>query len=191
MPDYLGSVVIDDITFELAPGKKNPSNPDRVCLRKLPKLVDSYFALQSELQGCNMVEVGIDQGGSTSFFYKLFNPKGLLALELSSEPLPSLDSFLAKHDSQQKVQICLGVNQADTIQVPHRVQEKFGEENLDLVVDDACHALAETTATFEMLFPKLRENGLCIIEDSSTDHLFEARSYKKFSAMPLQTVPNM
>lgn len=164
---------IDGVTFELRLRGRDPSNPERVCLRKTRRVVDRYLALAANFQGCRMVELGVDQGGGTSFFLKRYRPEALLAIELSPNPVPVLMSFLAKHDPQQNVRIHWGVDQADDVEIPRLVSDLFGDEALDLVVDDASHDLISTTKTFELLFPLLREDGLYIIEDWSNAHTFE------------------
>lgn len=176
--------LIDGVTFELRPNLRHPTNPEWVCLRKIPKFVARYRDLARELQGCRMVEVGVDQGGSTSFFLKLFRPYGLLAIDLSPEPVPVLTEFLAEHDKEQQVKVHWGVDQADTVQVPRLVEETFGDQALDIVVDDASHLLAPTTATFEMLFPRLRQGGVYVIEDWTGDHLLERRLNLEIAANP-------
>ena len=165
--------VIDDTVFELRPWKREPTQPDRVCLRKNRTFTNRYLELANEFKNCRMVEVGVDRGGSTSFFTKLFQPEALLAIELSDKPLETLTDFLAKHDPAGKVSLNLGVNQADTVRVPDLVKSTFADKPLDIVVDDASHLLQPTTATFEMLFPRLRPGGLYVIEDWSFRHLNE------------------
>lgn len=131
-----------------------------------------------------MIEVGVDQGGGTSFFLKLFRPQGLLAFELSNEPVPKLMDFLAEHDKGQRVNIHWGVDQADLVEVPRLVNEMFGNHSLDIVVDDASHLLNPTTTTFEMLFPRLRQGGVYVIEDWSSQHLLERRLVSDAASNP-------
>ena len=131
-----------------------------------------------------MVEVGIDQGGSTSFFTKLFRPKALLAIDLANNPLPELTKFLAEHDEEKRVKVHLGVNQSDRVEVPRLVDDIFATQSLDIVVDDASHLLEPTTATFEMLFPRLRQGGVYIIEDWTGDHLMERQLHLELAANP-------
>src|SRR5215207_423787 len=45
------------------------------------------------------------------------------------------------------------------------VADEFGDEELDLVIDDASHRLEPTRTSFETLFPRLRDGGLYLIED--------------------------
>jgi len=165
--------IIDGTTFELRPLQRNPTNPHWVCLRKNRNFTNRYLSLVDEFKHCRMVEVGVDQGGSTSFFTKLLQPQALLAIELSDQPVARVMDFLARHDPEGRVSIHWGVDQSDRIEVPRLVAATFNEQSLDLVVDDASHLLAPTTATFEMLFPRLRPGGLYVIEDWSWYHLQE------------------
>lgn len=176
--------VVGGVTFELRPLSRAASHPEWVCLRKPRRFVSRYRALAAEFPGCNMVEVGIDQGGSTAFFAKLFQPKALLAIELADNPLPELTRFLRRHDEEQRVKLHLGVDQADRIVVPRLVQDVFGNQPLDLVVDDASHMLEPTTATFEMLFPRLRKGGIYIIEDWTGEHSMERQFNLEVAANP-------
>lgn len=177
-------VTLGDITFELRPYERHPSSPERICLRKKWSYTERYLALAEEFRGCRMVEVGVDQGGSTSFFLKLLDPQGLLALELSDNPVARVMNFLEVHDPKKRVKICWGVDQADRVKVPRLVDEMFASQPLDLVVDDASHLLAQTTTTFELLFPRLRSGGLFIIEDWSKGHNLERRMTQEIIANP-------
>ncbi|MCB1703788.1 MAG: class I SAM-dependent methyltransferase [Halioglobus sp.] len=169
----LDTEVIDGITFELRPQHQVPTSPGHVCLRKNRPCTDRYLALAEEFTGCRMVEVGVDQGGSTSFFTTLLKPEKLVALELSTTPVSKVTEFLARHDPRGRVEIHWGVDQADRVAVPATVDRAMGRSDLDLVVDDASHLLRPSTDTFEMLFPRLRANGLYVLEDWSNDHRME------------------
>jgi hypothetical protein len=46
--------------------------------------------------------------------------------------------------------------------------DEFGQDPLDLVIDDASHLYGPSLATFETLFPALREGGLYVLEDWKT-----------------------
>jgi len=176
--------IIDGTTFELRPMQRNPTNPDWICLRKNRDFINRYLALVDEFKHCIMVEVGVDQGGSTSFFTKLLRPQLLLALELSQRPVTRVMDFLARHDPDRRVTIHWGVDQSDRVEVPRLVDAAVKDQALDLVIDDASHLLVQTTATFEMLFPRLRPGGLYIIEDWSWIHLQERHVVRAIDADP-------
>jgi predicted O-methyltransferase YrrM len=165
--------VVEGTTFELRPWHRAPTNSDWVCLRKCRDFTNRYLAVADEFRGCRMVEIGVDQGGSTAFFWKLLQPEKLIAIELSSEPVETVTNFLSAHDPENRVDIHWGIDQSDRTTVPDILDQAFGDRPLDFVVDDASHLLVPSTATFEMLFPRLRPGGLFMLEDWSCDHLIE------------------
>jgi predicted O-methyltransferase YrrM len=165
--------IIDGATFELRPHKRTPTKQQWICLRKNRRITNRYLELAEEFKNSRMVEIGVDQGGSTSFFAKLLKPKKLIAIELSSEPIKSVTDFLSEQDPEGRVEIHWGVNQADRIAIPNLLDSAFGTHALDLVVDDASHLLSPSIASFEMIFPRLRPGGLYVLEDWSCDHLAE------------------
>lgn len=165
--------LIGGSTFELRPLHRTPSKKGWVCLRKNREAADRYLDMAGEFRECRMVEVGVDRGGSTAFFTKLFNPSKLVAFELSDRPVKFISDFLTEHDREGRVSIHWGVDQSDRNVVPGILDRAFGEQSLDLVVDDASHRLAPSTATFEMLFPRLRPGGVYVLEDWSGLHLQE------------------
>jgi hypothetical protein len=116
-----------------------------------------------------IVDVGVYKGGSVVLYHKLFAPKKLVAIELATHSLPSLDEYVARQPDRSVV-VARGVNQADAVALDRICAEQFGAESLDLVVDDASHLYAETRATFRALFPRLRQGGLYVVEDWSWAH---------------------
>ena len=57
------------------------------------------------------------------------------------------------------------VDQADRAGSPRSSSEAFGDQPLDLVIDDCSHLYEATRASFNELFPRLRPGGLYWIED--------------------------
>lgn len=165
--------IVDGVTFDLRPNHRYPTEAGRVCLRKNREFTNRYLSLSEEFRNCRMVEAGVDQGGSTSFFTKLLQPEKLLSFDIAAQPVKRVQKFLAKHDPEGRVELHWGVDQSDSIAVPALLDSTFGSKHLDLVVDDASHLFAPSTSTFEMLFPRLRPGGLYILEDWSCQHLQE------------------
>ena len=54
---------------------------------------------------------------------------------------------------------------AHTARLAEIVDEAFGDEPLDLVVDDCSHRYKPSRASFNELFPRLRPGGVYVIED--------------------------
>lgn len=177
-------VIIDGVSFDLRPTVRFATNPEWICLRKPRYYIERYLAVAKEFRGCRMVEVGIDQGGSTAFFKKLLKPELLLGIELVSEPPEQLQKFLAEHDPGNTINVHWGVDQADTEKLSALVDASFGAQALDLVVDDASHLYEPTITTFETLFPRLRPGGLYIIEDWSGLHEIERRMAEQVASDP-------
>lgn len=64
-----------------------------------------------------------------------------------------------------------GIDQADRGRLTEILDEELGGEMIDLVIDDASHLYAETVASFETVFPRVRPGGLFVVEDWNADHL--------------------
>jgi hypothetical protein len=100
----------------------------------------------------------------------MFRPQKLIGIEYSSNPEESLEKFIQQRGWQDKIRSYYGTNQADVNRIRKIVKAEFGDELLDLVVDDASHYYIETRASFELLFPLLRPGGIYIIEDWGWAH---------------------
>ena len=149
----------------------NKSTVDRFDLRKPPQLVERYIELCRTFRGAAVVELGIAAGGSTALLALLAEPRKLVSLELDPEPVPALAELIDVSDLTGRVHPYYGVDQADRGRLREILDLEFGEEPIDLVIDDASHFYAETRASFEVLFPRLRPGGLFVIEDWTADHV--------------------
>ena len=118
-----------------------------------------------ELAVKNMVDIGIWQGGSVAFFDLTLTPSKLVALEFSDRDIPALDNYIFFSGRTPNVRLHKGVNQADNFRLRQIVRDEFNGDPIDLVIDDASHLYEETCASFDVLFPCLREGGKFIIED--------------------------
>jgi predicted O-methyltransferase YrrM len=147
------------------------------CIKKQPALVEATATLLREFEGGNIVELGISQGGSTALAALVANPRKLVAVELSDEPIEELQDLLDETGASDRVHTYFGVDQADRARLVQILDDEFGSEPLDLVIDDASHLLEPTRASFEVLFPRLRPGGLFIIEDWNWQHL-QARAFQ-------------
>lgn len=149
------------------------STVDRFALAKPRWLVEEYLALVPDAAGGAVVELGIAKGGSVALFTHLFAPGHFLAVELESTPNRALAEFLAADGRDRAVRAEYGVDQGDRERLARLVDEHFGDRALDLVVDDAAHLLGPATASFDLLFPRLRPGGVYVLEDWSHGHTWE------------------
>jgi predicted O-methyltransferase YrrM len=142
-------------------------------LTKTPEMVQPYVDLVAELRPRRILELGIRFGGSAAFLHQLARPERLVVLDIVPTPAPLLAAYVDEHGAGDVVRPHYGVDQSDRARLRAIVDEAFGDEPLDLVIDDASHLYEPSVASFEELFPRLRPGGRYIIEDwaSDFDHL--------------------
>lgn len=158
-------------------------DPSYLCVVKPPALVEKTVALARDYEGANIVELGIRHGGSTAMLTQIAIPKKLVAIELSTDPLDRLEAFLDVGDRREFVRPYFGVDQADRARLAQILDDEFGDEPIDLVIDDASHLPDETRASFEVVFPRLRPGGRFVLEDWNCDHV-RAKGVKEAAAQP-------
>jgi len=139
--------------------------------------IDAYAELVKEIKpGSNIVEIGIRSGASTAFMAVLYKPNCLSAIELNKKSTKLFTDFLASHPDGRRIRTHFGCDQGDVIQLGAVLDSDFGQQVLDLVIDDASHQLIPSMASFNLLFPRLRPGGIFVIEDWSWEH-FAEREY--------------
>ena len=164
-------LIVSGTEFALAPTEM----PDRemlrqagaLLLRKSRWMVERYESLRAQIDPDNVFELGIYEGGSTALLALLLQPRRLAAIDIKPRRTPDLDAFIARHDLSDSLHPYHEVDQADRTRLVEILDEEFGSEPLDLVIDDASHLLRETTASFNVVFPRLRPGGLFVLEDWS------------------------
>jgi predicted O-methyltransferase YrrM len=160
---------VDDVEFVC---KYLPeSTPEKFFIVKPLVLVDRYRELcEGPWGGSAIFELGIAEGGSTALLALLAKPRRLIAIDLEPHPLAPLADFVDARGLGDVVRPHYGVNQASREQLTEILGADLGDEHLDVVIDDASHRLAETRASFEILFPRLRSGGVYVIEDWNLAH---------------------
>jgi predicted O-methyltransferase YrrM len=139
--------------------------PDHFMVLKPMELLEKYAALLSTVVGANIVELGVYEGGSAALAACLAKPAKLVAIDLEAEPPAALVELIDRLDASSSVRLHLGVDQGDRETVQRILDDEFGDEPIDLVVDDASHLYGPTLASFEQVFPRVRPGGLFIVED--------------------------
>jgi predicted O-methyltransferase YrrM len=144
-------------------------------LRKPPELVAQVIQLCANHRGETIVELGIAAGGSTAFIALLAQPRRLVACELAEPPVAALAELVALRDLDAVVRPHYGIDQADKAALSKLLDDELGDDPIDLVIDDASHVYAPTLASFEVLYPRLRQGGLFVVEDWAADRLRHKR----------------
>jgi hypothetical protein len=146
------------------------STADRFCIRKPPATVTRYQELLARLQPRTVVELGLDECGSTAMIAQLAELELLIGIDIAEQPNPGLSDFVERFGLEGSVSTEWGVDQGDAERVGRIVDERLGGAQLDLVIDDASHMLAESRRSFEALFPRLRPGGEYVLEDWAWAH---------------------
>jgi SAM-dependent methyltransferase len=133
---------------------------------KSTEYLDFYEDLFRDIadQHLNVLEVGVFQGGSTLLFAQHFPNARILGVDIESPP-PAFYDELERRGVTDRVRIALG-SQADTAFLGDMIDEWFGGELLDVVIDDASHMYDLTRATFDALFfDHVKAGGIYVVED--------------------------
>ena len=114
------------------------------------KLYAMYFEpiRQSKLK---IFEIGIDNGFSLKTWKEYF----------PHAEITGLDIVNLKHMEEDRVHVVCG-DQSDP-KILKETSEKYGP--FDIIIDDGSHLNKDMNASFEILFPLLKEGGLYIVED--------------------------
>jgi predicted O-methyltransferase YrrM len=146
------------------------TTPERVVILKEARLLRQYLDYFAAQQINNLFELGIWQGGSPLFYAMATDAKRVVALDLAGEN-PVLNEIIAQHDLGDKLKLHFGVSQDNHWAVQQIIDNDFAGEPLDLVIDDASHLYWPSRTSFEIIFPRLREGGLYVIEDWQWAHI--------------------
>ena len=132
-------------------------------------LVEEYldFFRQHSPAGCNnIVELGLFDGGSIPFWFELLQPAKHVGIDIRDRRDESyFQDYVKSRGAADRIETHWKTDQADSQRLRAICDKAFNDEPIDLVIDDASHWYAETLASFEALFPRLRTGGVYIIED--------------------------
>lgn len=169
-------VLLDDLVFRLGDVENGEleAGPDSFDLRKPRPIVEEcrdLFAAHPGFQPQRILELGIWDGGSTAFWFELFDPLKHVAVDLfSREDSDYFKRFVASRNAADRIATYWSTDQSDKERLREIVGESF-DGPLDLVIDDASHLYVPTKASFEVLFPLLAPGGLYVVEDWPWGHV--------------------
>lgn len=115
------------------------------------------------LKRINLLEIGIGgydnslDGGRSLRMWKQYFPFGRIF---------GLDLYDKSSIQEKRIKTFIG-NQSEK-NIIDKIVEEIG--TLDIVIDDGSHINEDVINTFKLLFPKLKEGGIYIIEDTQTSY---------------------
>lgn len=149
--------------------KGTRTTADRFVLMKNKPMVDGF--LDHAPSGVeNIVDLGIFKGGSVAFYHQLFLPRRIVGIELHKNRVAGLDDFISRHSLGDSVHLHYGTSQSDRKAIAKIVRKEFGDQPLDLVIDDCSHRYEPAKASLNLLLPRLRSGGVYLIEDWGWAH---------------------
>jgi cephalosporin hydroxylase len=164
-------VLLDDLVFRLEQAKDANWELGEECfiLYKPKNLIEQYerfFSYHEEFQPQNVFELGMWEGGSVAFWFEVLKPKKHIAIDLRAiKDSAHFQKYVNSRGLNDRLKTYWQTNQADSARLKQIVKQEFGEQLLDLVIDDASHLYEQTKISFETLFPLLRPGCFYIIED--------------------------
>ena len=164
---------IDDVTFVVEVGEAlydAASGEERFVIGKSRRQLETIKNLHYEKRVSRICDLGIYKGGSVMFYYKLFSPEKIVAIDLSGDRVKPLDAYVKKKGLDHVIRTYYGVDQSNEKAVKKILISEMANHAFDMVVDDASHLLHQTRTSFNLLFPYLAPGGYYIIEDWGWAH---------------------
>ena len=144
------------------------AEPPALSLKKPKGLLETYVQVLDGGEWSNVLELGLNHGGSAAFFAALLKPDRLVSVDISG-PVRRFDEFRASRPIGSRIAAKYQTSQADEGALRCILAEEFSGP-LDLVLDDASHDYELTRASFEILFPAIRPGGCYALEDWQWAH---------------------
>lgn len=141
------------------------SDQNSLLIVKNRDMIECELNATRHLDVKNVVDIGVWQGGSVALLDSVFRPNRIVAIEYSERELPALDSYITAHGRTSNVKLHKGVSQADRDRLMTILDREFGGQRIDLAIDDASHQYEETMISFNVIFPRLVEDGIFVVED--------------------------
>jgi predicted O-methyltransferase YrrM len=155
-------------------------------------LLERHVKLLSELKPEHVLELGFYVGASALFIAELSHPRKVVAVDRRphNRSIEEVEAHAARMGVGDALRFCGEVDQADRPKLAEIADEAFNGADLDLVVDDCSHLYEPTHASFNELFPRLREGGAYVIEDWRWAHVPVGSTRDEFlpDQIPLTTL---
>lgn len=118
----------------------------------------------------NILEIGVADGGSLLTLKEYFKNSSLFFIDINDK----------SHFIDDRVSFEQGDQSNYTF-----ISNIFNNINFDIIIDDGGHTMVQQQVTLEALLPRLKPNGLFIIEDLHTSN------FKEFNATNIATTLNL
>lgn len=123
-------------------------------------IYEKYFSKYTG-KDITILEIGISHGGSLQLWKKYFGDKvKIYAIDINPQ---------CKQFEEEKIKIFIGSQDDKGF-----LQNVYSQiPDLDIILDDGGHTMEQQIVSFEILFSKVKEGGLYIVEDTHTSYWYE------------------
>jgi len=157
------------LTFECSTTKYDGRTSGRqVALLKDRKFLELYEKILDD-QPKRILEIGFFQAGMPLFLADTINPEKIVAIDQVTD-IESLNEVIEMCGWSNSIKLYGGVDQGDSEAIRTILNGEFGDEPLDLIIDDCSHTYDLSKSVFEATFGYLKPGGKYILEDWGWAH---------------------
>jgi len=153
-------------TFRLQEERTEATADDAFVFYKTRGQVEQFarFFSETDFRPRRALELGIWDGGSAAFWTETLNLESYAAIDIQDRGDSSYFTAWRNARAETRVSTHWTVSQTDRTAIDRILRERELTP-LDIVFDDCSHQYAPTLASFEHLFPLVRDGGYYIVED--------------------------
>ena len=163
--------LLDDVPFAVGKGNYSAlkTTDQGLFVLKGKSFFDKYDGYFGLVAPQNVLEVGVFEGGSAILLADKWESAKIVGIDIR-DPNPSVARHIKKMGFSDRISLYYNVSQNDDGRVNRILDQEFGREPIDIVIDDCSHIYELTKATFNNVFPRLRPGGYYVVEDWAWAH---------------------
>ena len=142
------------------------------------EIYDRHFKIYADKE-VTVLEVGVSQGGSIDLWKKFFGEKlKYYGIDIN----PNCKNF-----ESENVKIFIGSQEDKNFL--EEIKNKIPD--LDILIDDGGHTMKQQIITFEILFSKVKDNGIYLCEDTHSSYWYQFGGEMKRKGTYIEYVKNL
>lgn len=119
----------------------------------LHSYIDLYAAQMTKRSNVSVLEIGVEYGHSIAMWQEYFKNSKVYGIDIKSDNIEfELENFILGDATDAEV-----------------ISKNFPRNKFDYVIDDGSHTIADQIASFDLIFPKMKNGGKYFIEDVNGD----------------------
>jgi hypothetical protein len=139
-------------------------------IHKPAEAIEDFPRLRPLLRFRNILQLTGEDVGTAALTTLVAAPAKLVVMPTVDASLDALTEFARNRGVEARVRVHPGVALGDSRRLDCLIEEEFGSDGLEVVLDEASDDLAAGLHRFERLFPRISTGGSYLIERWSFDH---------------------